>query len=119
MLKWVSVAPFGEPVVPLVNWILIASSGSSAAESPSSRPRWPGPANDSNCENRLMPRGCGPSSSTTIWRQRRRLHRQRRHHQEIVAPERFVVRFAEQPAEILRLGVEVAAVMLDEILAGQ
>ena len=31
MLKWESVAPFGEPVVPLVNWMLIASSGSSAA----------------------------------------------------------------------------------------
>jgi hypothetical protein len=27
MLKWLSVAPFGRPVVPLVNWMLIASSG--------------------------------------------------------------------------------------------
>ena len=31
MLKCDSVAPFGAPVVPLVNWMLIASSGSSAA----------------------------------------------------------------------------------------
>ena len=27
MLRWVSVAPFGRPVVPLVNWMLIASVG--------------------------------------------------------------------------------------------
>ena len=33
MLKWESVAPLGDPVVPLVNWMLIASSGSSAADS--------------------------------------------------------------------------------------
>jgi hypothetical protein len=31
MLWWLSVAPFGNPVVPLVYWMLIGSSGSSAA----------------------------------------------------------------------------------------
>jgi hypothetical protein len=29
MLWWLSVAPFGKPVVPLVNWMLIASSNCS------------------------------------------------------------------------------------------
>jgi hypothetical protein len=27
MLRWLSVAPLGAPVVPEVNWMLIASSG--------------------------------------------------------------------------------------------
>ena len=31
MLRWLSVAPLGKPVVPLVYWILIGSSGWSCA----------------------------------------------------------------------------------------
>ena len=31
MLRWVSVAPFGNPVVPDVYWMLIGSSGAGAA----------------------------------------------------------------------------------------
>ena len=31
MLRWVSVAPFGNPVVPDVYWMLIGSSGRSVA----------------------------------------------------------------------------------------
>ncbi len=31
MLRWLSVAPLGKPVVPLVYWMLMASSGSSCA----------------------------------------------------------------------------------------
>src|SRR5262245_6232658 len=49
MLKCDRVAPFGEPVVPLVNWMLIASSGSSAAVSASSRPRCAGPPSLRSC----------------------------------------------------------------------
>jgi hypothetical protein len=44
--------PFGAPVVPLVNWMLIASSGSSAAESASRRARCAGPASASSAGTR-------------------------------------------------------------------
>ena len=37
MLRWLSVAPLGAPVVPLVNWMLIASSGRSCAASDARR----------------------------------------------------------------------------------
>ena len=37
MLSWVSVAPFGAPVVPEVNWMLTASPGFSVAEIASRR----------------------------------------------------------------------------------
>src|SRR5882672_3418708 len=37
MLWWVSVAPFGMPVVPLVNWMLIGSSNCSRDASLASR----------------------------------------------------------------------------------
>ena len=34
ILWWVSVAPFGAPVVPEVNWMLIGSSNCSSGEAP-------------------------------------------------------------------------------------
>ena len=51
-------------------------------------------------------------------RHRRRLHRRRRHQQQVVARERLVVGLAQQARQVLRLGVEVAAVLADEVLAG-
>ena len=39
MLWWVSVAPFGAPVVPEVNWMLIGSSNCSVPASSCSRAR--------------------------------------------------------------------------------
>ena len=42
-LRCVSVAPFGAPVVPEVNWTLIASFGRSPAVTASRRQRWPPP----------------------------------------------------------------------------
>jgi len=43
-LRWVKVAPFGAPVVPEVNWMLMASSGSRSGVILASRARWAGPA---------------------------------------------------------------------------
>ena len=65
MLKCDRVAPFGEPVVPLVNWMLIASSGSSAAESASSRARCAGPPSASSCAHDRQRGGTGSSPSST------------------------------------------------------
>ncbi len=51
MLRWVSVAPFGNPVVPDVYWMLIGSSGpqaSSAARRGRRRSRAPAPATSSS-----------------------------------------------------------------------
>ena len=63
MLKCDSVAPFGAPVVPLVNWMLIASSGSSAALNVSSRPRCAGPPSLHTCRYDRQRGGTGSSSS--------------------------------------------------------
>jgi len=52
-------------------------------------------------------------------RQRRRLHRQGRHQQQIVLAQSRVIGGAQLAIQILRLGVEVAAIMLGEILAQQ
>ena len=50
MLRWVSVAPFGNPVVPDVYWMLIGSSGRSVARraARASSPTWPAPATSSS-----------------------------------------------------------------------
>ena len=60
MLKCESVAPFGAPVVPLVNWMLIASSGSSAAPSASRRARCAGPGEREQLRVREAARRHGP-----------------------------------------------------------
>ena len=98
ILKWVSVAPFGEPVVPEVNWILMASSGSSAADSASSRARCAGPATARNAANRIAPGRQRPLVENDHMPQVRQLRglqsrridavdlrRERAHHGEIVA----------------------------------
>lgn len=60
MLTWVSVAPLGAPVVPLVNWMLIASSGDSAAVMASSVPAGTPCPRAITSSKRIMP-GVAPS----------------------------------------------------------
>ena len=52
-------------------------------------------------------------------RDRRRLHRQGRHQQQIVFGQRRVVGGAQLAVQVLRLGVEMPAIMLGEILTKQ
>src|SRR3954464_4462428 len=52
-------------------------------------------------------------------RQRRCLHRQRRHQQQIIAPEHRVVTRAQLAAEVLCLCIEMTAIVLAEILTQQ
>src|SRR6516162_2394928 len=49
-------------------------------------------------------------------RQRRRLHRQGRHQKQIVVGKRRVIGSAQLAVQVLRLGVEMTAIMLVEIL---
>ncbi len=51
--------------------------------------------------------------------QRGGLHRQCRHEQQLVLVERLVVRVTELAVQVLRLGVVVAAVVLEEVLADE
>ena len=55
MLRWVSVAPLGAPVVPLVNWMLIGSPGSSVAPISSTIFRAAGPAMPATSPKLTMP----------------------------------------------------------------
>ena len=73
MLWWLSVAPFGKPVVPLVYWMLIASSQPrSAIRARSSSSLVPSPAASSSSQS-LVPSqivrssaGSSPRTSSTM-----------------------------------------------------
>ena len=62
MLWWLSVAPFGKPVVPLVYWMLIGSSESSAPRSGS------GPSPASSASHSGEPSSTTRSSSGRLAR---------------------------------------------------
>ena len=63
MLEWLSVAPLGKPVVPLVYWMLIASSNwhsgsSTSASVPAASASHSGESNSTTCSS------CGRSPRT-------------------------------------------------------
>ena len=60
MLWCVSVAPLGDPVVPLVNWILTGSSNCSVAASAASVPRWRAPPIRATSSKGIVPGQAGP-----------------------------------------------------------
>ena len=57
MLWWLSVAPFGAPVVPLVNWMLMGSSNCSRPASSARRARWTGVPRAAISANGMRARG--------------------------------------------------------------
>ena len=67
-LWWVRVAPFGAPVVPDVNWMLIGSSGSNVASR--SRSAWVATADaeSTNASQEIAQPGRSPSPNSTIVR---------------------------------------------------
>ncbi len=67
-LWWVSVVPFGLPVVPEVNWMLIGSSNCSVSARSARRVRWAGPPSPATASNAIVP-GLTPP----IWMTLRRL----------------------------------------------
>src|SRR3954471_22109472 len=75
MLRWVSVAPFGLPVVPDVNWMLIGSSGCSdasrRASSPGGTPAPPARETSPSCSRHAVAAG---QEALPLVLQERRVH---------------------------------------------
>ena len=68
MLWWLSVAPLGKPVVPLVNWMLMGSSNCSVSASERSRSRSVAPASAGTSAKLYMPAVVSVPRRTTVSR---------------------------------------------------
>ncbi|MDT4845857.1 hypothetical protein FQZ97_798580 [compost metagenome] len=65
ILRWVSVAPLGKPVVPLVNWMLIGSLALSVAATCATRGS-AGSPRASSAEKRIRPASSAPCPASSI-----------------------------------------------------